>query len=174
MSQPDGPSPPAPPGPPPRCPRGGHVPGSRCIPSPGGPMLRATVLLAFLLLGSCGQSEEEKAGGVYATFEVAAEPTEEEREFFGDELFGKFDDLDRKLAEEEGVAVVARLDLEPGGRFQYVGPLGAEDSSDARMSGTWSLAGKAVVLAVQRATGSKLAEPPKTLRLTRERAGLRF
>ena len=137
-------------------------------------MSRTTALLVFLLLGACGQTEEEKAGGVYATFEVAAEPTEDEREFFGDEVFGKFDELDRRLAEEEGVAVVARLDLEPGGRFQYVGPLGAEDSPDARMSGTWSLAGKAVVLAVERATGSKLAEPPKTVRLPRERAGVRF
>jgi hypothetical protein len=137
-------------------------------------MLRATLVLAFLWLGACGQTEEEKAGGVYATFEVAAEPTEDEREFFGDEVFGKFDELDRRLAEEEGVTVVARLDLEPGGRFQYVGPLGADDSADARLSGTWSLSGKAVVLAVERVTGSKLTDPPKSVRLARERAGLRF
>jgi hypothetical protein len=137
-------------------------------------MFRTNLLLGFLLLGACGASEEEQAGGVYATFEVAAEPTDDEREFFGDSVFGKFDELDRKLAAEEGIAVVARLDLEKGGRFQYVGPLGTDDSPDARMSGTWSLAGKAVVLAVQRTQGSKLDDPPASVRLARERGGLRF
>jgi hypothetical protein len=134
-------------------------------------MRRSVPFVLFLLLAACGDSPVESAIGTYATFEMSPKMTEDEEAVFGG-VADRLDELDRKTDESDPLKI--RLDLEKGGTFSWRGPLGEGDSTEARISGTWTADKSAVTLRVAKSGGSDLPEAPKSVRLSRAGTSLRI
>lgn len=100
---------------------------------------RALAALAFAAgLGACGgESPAAKMAGTYATNAVQAELEERERDFFGDDLHGRFDAVDRAAAEENDEPW-ARLRLRGDGSFEYEGPVADGGAQDRKLRGRWT------------------------------------